>query len=326
MNAVGRLVLLLVTFIISFDAVRVAAQSAQAPPPPARIDENAVAAPADKSASPDEAAIREAAATFEKAFDSGDAKAVAAHFTQDGEYVADDGQRLQGRAAIEEAYAKLFADNPGVKMNIQIDAIRLINANTAMEDGRASLTPAPKGATAVTRYSAVHVKEDGQWRMASVHDFNVPTPSHYGRIEDLDWLIGTWTAENKGIVFEATFEWIANKNFIEQSFVSREGKHSQSSGKQIIGWDPVNGAVVSWTFTSDGGHAVGHWVPHETGWAVETVGVLMDGTKTTAVNILARLDDNAMSWRSVNRNVGEFRVLDTEEVILRRKADNETEK
>lgn len=265
------------------------------------------------------AAIRAAAESFQKAFDAGDANALAAMWTAEGEYLTEDGRRVAGRDAIEKEYADFFKQNKGARMTLHIDSIRLLSSDTAIEDGTASLSESATGPPTMSRYSVVHVKQNGQWRMASVRDAQVEAPSHYGRLADFDWLIGAWTSENHGVVLETKFQWIANKNFIEQSFVGRKGDQVLSSGKQIIGWDPRTGWITAWTFTSDGGHAVGRWSPHATGWQVETQGVLIDGTQTSAVNILTRLDDNAMSWRSVNRSAGAFRILDSEEVVLKRK-------
>src|SRR5262249_48216400 len=55
-----------------------------------------------KTKRPDEkAAIRKATADFIKAVEKGDVKAVAAAWTEDGEYIDDDGTTIRGRAAIE---------------------------------------------------------------------------------------------------------------------------------------------------------------------------------------------------------------------------------
>src|SRR5262249_40597921 len=57
----------------------------------------------------DDAAIRKASADFVKAVEAGDAKAVGGSWTEEGEYIGDDGTTIRGRAAIEAAYAKAFA-------------------------------------------------------------------------------------------------------------------------------------------------------------------------------------------------------------------------
>jgi len=284
--------------------------------PAAKDQPAAKAAPSGDAA--DLEAIRQSEATFKTAFDSGDAKAVAAHWTENGEFVDESGRRLQGREAIEKEFAAFFAANPGVKIISNIEQVRLINANTAIEDGTDVVEPAPAGAPGTSRYTAIHVKKDGKWLMWSVRETRVEIPSNYGHLEDLEHMIGNWAAENKGVEFTATCRWIANKSFIEQKFESREGGRQIASGRQIIGWDPNRQSVTSWTFNSDGGHAVGTWRPFENGWVVESVGTMRDGTPTTAVNIISRLDDNAVMWRSVNRTAGAFQVLDTDEVVLKR--------
>src|SRR5437870_4269899 len=53
----------------------------------------------------DRAAIRAAMQSFVKAFQSGDAKAVAGHWTAEGEYVGEDGRTVPGREALEKAFA-----------------------------------------------------------------------------------------------------------------------------------------------------------------------------------------------------------------------------
>ncbi|WP_439622602.1 DUF4440 domain-containing protein, partial [Gemmata sp.] len=59
----------------------------------------------------DRAAVQKAIDAFEDAFKKGDAKAVAALWAAEGEYVSDDGTTLTGRAALEKAYTEFFAKN-----------------------------------------------------------------------------------------------------------------------------------------------------------------------------------------------------------------------
>ncbi|HTU25451.1 MAG TPA: SgcJ/EcaC family oxidoreductase, partial [Pirellulales bacterium] len=85
-------------------------------------------------------AIRSSAKAFVTAFDRGDAAAIAGLWTADGEYLDDAGNRFSGRKAIEQEYVRFFAEHPGAKIEIKIDAIRLIGADAAIEDGHAVLT------------------------------------------------------------------------------------------------------------------------------------------------------------------------------------------
>src|SRR5262245_29150423 len=66
--------------------------------------------PADRSA--DEAAVRANVAAFLKAYNAGDAKAIAALFTPDGQIVTQDGETVEGREEIEQGFDDIFAETP----------------------------------------------------------------------------------------------------------------------------------------------------------------------------------------------------------------------
>ena len=56
--------------------------------------------------------IRAGSEVFVTAFNKHDAKAVAALWTEDGEYIDDTGRTIAGRDAIEKDYAAFFAEQP----------------------------------------------------------------------------------------------------------------------------------------------------------------------------------------------------------------------
>ena len=61
-----------------------------------------VAETTEKPGSPEAAAITKQIADYEKAYNTGDAKALAQYFTDDAEYTDENGQLTQGRADIEQ--------------------------------------------------------------------------------------------------------------------------------------------------------------------------------------------------------------------------------
>src|SRR5262245_16965379 len=63
---------------------------------------------------------------FIAAFNKGDAKAVAAFYTPDGDYVDQTGRQYKGRAALEKLYEKVFAERKGAKLNIIVTSTRMI--------------------------------------------------------------------------------------------------------------------------------------------------------------------------------------------------------
>lgn len=267
----------------------------------------------------DLAAIRSEVQAFVSAFNQADAKTVAAMWTEDGEFVDDEGATIIGRDAIEQSYAKFFQANPNAKIEISVDSLRLLSETAAMEEGT-SLVEVPPSAATVDRYLAVHVKVGGKWLMASVHDALVETAVAQQNLADLDWLVGTWLAEEHGNKNESVCRWVSNRNFVQRDFKVTHFDGTQSSGVQLIGWNPQGGYVQSWTFSPDGGHAVGAWMPTEGGWAAQMQGMTGDGISTTSTNLLRRLDDKAYVWQSVDRTVGGVAYPDTDEVVLKRQA------
>ncbi len=262
--------------------------------------------------------IHESAKAFISTFNRGDAQGLAEFWTKDGDYIDEAGQKFVGREAIQNEYAGFFAENPGAKITLAVDSIRLLNDDIAIEDGRATVSPLPKGPPAHSRYTVVHVKVDGQWQMSSVRDTRINIPSSHAHLADLDFLVGTWGAESQGAIVKLECNWIANKNFLERTYTVTENTHPISSTKEIIGWDPSAQAIKSWTFSSDGGNALGVWTPHDKGWMIETAGVLLDGTPTSAVYVLSHLDENAMAWKSIRRSRGNVELPDSQELVLKR--------
>lgn len=272
----------------------------------------------EKANSADLAAIRQTSQEFVAAFDKADAAAVAALWTEDGDYIDEAGQTYVGREAIQKGYEVFFAEHPGTKIQLVIDSLRLLSPTAAVEDGRAILNPAPSGAPGTSKYTAIHVKIDGKWLVSTIRDYRVESASGYRNIADLEWLIGTWTAESPGSKLESVCTWVANKSFVQRTYTTKHTDGTSSSGVQLIGFNPMSGQIQSWNFSSDGGLAVGVWKPIENGWSAELTGALGDGTPTHAINLLMRLDDKAYAWQSVQRTAGDVALPNTEEVILRR--------
>src|SRR5262245_8256452 len=267
-------------------------------------------------------AIRDTAQAYVAAFNRQDAKAIAALWAENGDCIDDSGKRFQGRAEIEKVYAELFRQHPGGKINVIVDSLRLLSPDAAIEDGHTILDPAPAGPPAINKYTAVHIKAGGKWLMSTVRETRVETPSGYPRVADLEWLIGTWTAEEHGAKTVSVCRWVANKSFVERTYTVTHPDHTTTSGVQLIGFNPDASRIQSWNFSPDGGHAIGTWAPRDKGWAAELSGVTGDGTITTAVNLLTKLDDDAYVWQSIQRTAGGAPLPDTEEIVLKRTKSN----
>jgi uncharacterized protein (TIGR02246 family) len=276
-----------------------------------------------KTQSAAELAVRKAASDFDRAFNSGNAEKVAELWTVDAEYIDDDGQRYVGRELIKKEYADFFAANPRAKISSVTDSVRVINDTTAVEDGRAMIQPPPAGAPGSSRYTALYVLQDGKWLLGSVHDMHVDSPSNYHRLDDFEWLIGTWQAGAGENRIETTCRWLKNKSFVERTYQVITAGLPSASGLQIIGWDPQQQQLCSWNFSSDSGYAKEVWKPLANGWWTLSSGVTGDGTKTTAIKVFQKLDDDTLSLKSTDRTRGGVRLPDLKEVIIRRSVKKE---
>lgn len=276
-----------------------------------------VAPSATASSDPNLDAIRAGSKEFVDAFNKGDAAAIAGMWTETGEYVDGAGNTYVGRAEIEKSYADFFAANADAKLQLNIDSLKTLSDTAAIEHG-ISIVAVPPAAAAAGQYEVIHVKVDGKWRMASVRDVVVETAAANQNLADLDFLIGTWLAEEQGNKSESVCSWVSDQSFVQRAFTTTTFDGTKSSGVQLIGWNPQAGYVQSWTFSPDGGHAIGVWMPTEEGWAAQMQGTTGSGVSTTSVNLLRRLDDNAYVWQSVDRTVGGVAIDDTNEVVIKR--------
>ena len=67
-----------------------------------------------------------------------------------------------------------------------------------------------------------------------------------------------------------------------------------------------------------GGNGQSLWQRDGNRWLIDSVGELPDGTDTAAVNVLTRLNDNEILWRSVERLLGPDQLPDTDPIKLTR--------
>jgi uncharacterized protein (TIGR02246 family) len=265
----------------------------------------AIGAEANRQAA-DEAAIRKAVESYVAAFNRGDAKALAAMWSPEAVYTNPiSREQVVGRAEIEKQFTAIFAEAKGVKLEAKTESVRFVSPNVAVEQGTAKVIR-PNQAPEDSEYTAVYVKRDGQWLLDRVTEEDVPVvPSHYEQLKDLEWMIGRWVDQDDDddttVVTECS--WTRNNNFITRSFTIQIRDRIDMAGMQIIGWDPSTKQIRSWVFDSDGGFGQATWKKKGNRWYIQQSGVLPDGRKSSAVNIVTRLDDNTCTLQSVNRMV-----------------------
>jgi uncharacterized protein (TIGR02246 family) len=266
-----------------------------------------------------EGPARERRAEFIAAYNKGDARAVAAFWTEDATYVHQVGHEHNGRAAIEKLYEKVFAANKGAKLTIHVTSSKQVTPDVVLNDGITEVTPADGGPGTTARFSAVLVKKDGVWYLQSVRDAVAAPPSNADHLEDLEWLIGEWTGEaEKGESGSATFDWAENDNFIVSSFATTLNGIPVYGGTQWIGWDAISKKIRSWSFYSGGGFGEAVWTKDGNTWSIRTTAQTGDGKKASATNIVTKTDDDHMTWQMTRLPVDGESMPDPKPVKMKR--------
>ena len=134
----------------------------------------------------DEAAIRELAASVEKAHNAHDAKAFAALFTPDGDFTSVKGMTAHGRKAIEEYHRPMFEGdtskgNPSFKeavLKVDEMRVRFLRPDVASVDILWTQTGSKTSAgedRGIRRglMSWVVTREDGTWQVTVMHNMDL---------------------------------------------------------------------------------------------------------------------------------------------------------
>jgi uncharacterized protein (TIGR02246 family) len=246
----------------------------------------------------DRDAIRAMVGQFREAFQKGDAAAAAAFMTAEAELIPDFGEPLKGRDAIQKAYAEYFkkdkAERPKIKLDV--DALRFTSRDTGIEDG--DMTVTREGESETHRYHILYVREDGKWLISVIKEW----PTETTDLDDLDWLIGSWSAKRADAEIDTTYEWFGNKAFIKATVTVRE-KGKSFSAMQLIGPDRTTGELRTWTFEHDGGYGEGTCEQDGPRWVFENRATLADGSVVEATNILVPVDRDTITWQPINLTI-----------------------
>jgi len=147
----------------------------------------AVHAASDPVSPSDQAALQALVDRFSRAVNSKDAKALAACFTEDGEFTNPVGMTERGRAAIEAFHAGLFApvrrpNTPSfynARLRVLSSSFRMLRPDIAtidlrwQQDGAIAPDGSPWG-TRTGILSWVAVRAHGNWLIAVWHNLELP--------------------------------------------------------------------------------------------------------------------------------------------------------
>lgn len=271
-------------------------------------------APAAESRPADRQAIRDTMASFVKAFQARDAKALANHWTTEGEHSTVRGLTVHGRPALEAGFTEFFAATPELTADVQPESLRFLSSAAAIEQGTVTIRKGAAEVATKARYEALLVQEENQWRIASLSE----SADEGVSIADLDWLIGEWkSTAGGGAEIHTRYAWDTNKKFIDVTFRLQEGDRTLT-GRQVIGVDPATGKLHSWTFEANGGVGEADWSPDGHDWILSAAGSLPNGATLEETNILRRVNADTLTWQSTNRLLNGNEIADLAPVKVTR--------
>lgn len=258
--------------------------------------------------------VRKASKSIITAFNAGKASDLAALFMSQGELVDEQGNLIQGQAAVKNLLDQYFSKFPGAKSETAIDSIRVLGP-VAIEEGiRTTVTK--DGALAEVQYTTIYSKTDAGWRVASIRDVAIVPESSPGEmLQSLEWIVGEWVNEGTDARVQLSYKWSEDGNFILGEISIAKEDQTIMKSSQRIGWDPITGNPRSWMFDSDGGFAETAWTPIGESWSLRSHAVMPNGETGTA-NVLISVGENGRYvMKGTNRIIGN-QVEDDYEITI----------
>jgi uncharacterized protein (TIGR02246 family) len=255
-----------------------------------------------KAPASDEAAIRQRGKDYVAEVRRGDADAIAAFWTADGDYVDETGRSVKGRVLARAAKAPR-EEGEARRLTVTVESIRLITSDVAIEDGALISPPGTLVGSIARRYAAFWVRQKGKWLLDGVRESNVRLAAHGDQLQGLDWMVGDWISDDDGKTVRLSCRWSNDKNFLLREIDVRLPEREPLHVTQRIGWDAREQQVKSWTFDSEGGHGDAMWFRKGDQWIIEAKSILSDGGQATGTNSLTEDGDDAFFWESSNGEV-----------------------
>lgn len=263
------------------------------------------------------------------AFNQHDAAMVAKFWTADAVSVDETtGSEVAGRDAIAADLANLFKENSELRLVGDVGSIRLIKPDVATVDGTTTLF-VDDGDAVESQFSAVLVKTDEGWMIASSREHDIAAPANASQaLESLDWLVGTWKDKTDAANVTTTFRWTPNRSFLLRSFTASFAEGDSLEGTQVIGWDAAAQQIRAWTFSSDGSFAEGVVSETDAGMMLKSTHTLATGQLGSSTKLMTRVDDNTIQVETVSETVAGIPVALAEPVTVVRvdEADANTSK
>lgn len=254
--------------------------------------------------------LEKAAADFILGYNAKDAAAIATLFTENGEVTDMEAQDVTtGREEIKAHYEEIFAEKDPAAIALDVESVRLVGSNLAIEDGTVHFTfPGDDFPGRSKTYSAVLQKnEAGVWQIASsriLRDVTGPA----GHLAELaSQLKGDWTSQKDDTRFDLAVGWDDSGQYLTAELLVTKPDSKPLNSTLRFGWDAVHKTISCWTFDDAGGFAKADWTPVGDLWQVRTEGTTADGESMSANQTLTFEGKEAFIW------AGKERLIDGED-------------
>ena len=265
-----------------------------------------------------EVEIRAAVASYVDAFNRHDAGALAAHWSPEAVYLSrSSGEEISGREAMEKEFAALFAEQPEIKLEVATVAVQFISPNIAVERGTAGILRGDREPEE-SKYTAVYLKRDDKWLLDRITEETIQANSASEQLKQLEWLIGDWSDQNGEDSVQIKCNWTSKNSYITRAYTVSSGGEIQTSGLQIIGWDPQQQTIRSWLFDSEGGFVSGTWTQKNDRWFVQSAATLPDGGAGSFTGVFRPIDGDSYGWQKINQILDGEILPNLEELIFTR--------
>ncbi len=241
--------------------------------------------------------------SYTVAFGEGDAGKLAAFWTADAEWESTaTGAASNGRDEITADFQAFFDENPGAKLNGTIDSIKEVAPGVVCLDGQTTLM-LPDAEPRHGGFHAVLTSSDGKWQLAKVVESAPPLlEDTTGKLEPLSFFVGQWQDQGDGPAVNTTVRWGANQTFLIRSFTI-DDEEQTSQGTQVIGWDPIENCVRSWSFFSDGSFGGGTWTHSDNEWNGRLWQTLVDGSACSGTQVIRIVDNDTLEVENIGQEI-----------------------
>jgi ketosteroid isomerase-like protein len=268
------------------------------------------------------AELKAASAAYAAAYNKSDYAALADQWTERATLV--EGRlELEGREAIVNSLRAWRERHPEATLEITVRDVDQLAEPLARVAGTLTFRSKPGAKPVTSRFTSLRVREGAAWRLAE----SIVVSEHAAALDDLDWLVGTWTAQAGGAEAsdKTSIEAVYEKQLGGYCLVGRTRIQSAAGpaveALEIIHADRASGEYRSWVFDSTG--AQGEGVLEFDGSSLEKtmVGVPADrvpGAVARWTQVIAPAGEGRVTMHSIERSIDGVALPDGQPLHFRK--------